>query len=76
VSALRPIPVAQPSCFIAGSKDLVRQFVPGYDLYADAGANCTDLRFARIIDGAGHWVQQEASDEVSAALLAFLASLD
>jgi pimeloyl-ACP methyl ester carboxylesterase len=69
-------PVAQPSCFIAGSKDLVRRFVPGYDLYADVGANCTDLRITRIVDGAGHWVQQEAPHEVNAALLEFLASLD
>jgi pimeloyl-ACP methyl ester carboxylesterase len=69
-------PVAQPSCFIAGSKDLVRHFVPGYDLYADVDTNCTDLRFSRIIEGAGHWVQQEAPDKVTAALLAFLASLD
>jgi pimeloyl-ACP methyl ester carboxylesterase len=69
-------PVAQPSCFIAGSKDLVRSFVPGYDLYADVATNCEDLRFSRIIDGAGHWVQQEAPDKVTAALLAFLASLD
>jgi epoxide hydrolase A/B len=69
-------PVAQPSCFIAGSKDLVRRFVPGYDLYADVATNCEDLRFSRIIDGAGHWVQQEAPDKVTAALLAFLASLD
>jgi pimeloyl-ACP methyl ester carboxylesterase len=69
-------PVAQPSCFIAGSRDLVRHIVPGYDLYADVAVNCTDLRFSRIIDGAGHWVQQEAPDEVTAVLLAFLASLD
>ena len=61
---------------MAGSKDLVRHFVPGYDLYADVATNCTDLRFTRIIDGAGHWVQQEAPDEVTAALLEFLASLD
>jgi pimeloyl-ACP methyl ester carboxylesterase len=69
-------PVAQPSCFIAGSKDLVRQFVPGYDLYADVGMSCTDLRFSRIIEGAGHWVQQEAPREVTTAMLEFLASLD
>jgi pimeloyl-ACP methyl ester carboxylesterase len=68
-------PVAQPSCFIAGSKDLVRHFVPNYDLYADVAANCTDLRLSRIIEGAGHWVQQEAPDEVTEALLAFLKSL-
>jgi pimeloyl-ACP methyl ester carboxylesterase len=69
-------PVAQPSCFIAGSNDLVRHFVPGYDLYADVAANCTDLRSTRIVDGAGHWVQQEAPREVTAALLDFLASLE
>jgi len=69
-------PVAQPSCFIAGSKDIVRRFVPGHDLYDDVATNCTDLRLARIIDGAGHWVQQEAPRDVNAALLEFLASLD
>ena len=69
-------PVAQPSCFIAGAKDIVRRFVPGHDLYDDVAVNCTDLRFARIIDGAGHWVQQEAPRDVTAALLEFLASLD
>jgi pimeloyl-ACP methyl ester carboxylesterase len=69
-------PVAQPSCFIAGSKDIVRRFVPGHDLYDDVATNCTDLRLARIIEGAGHWVQQEAPREVNAALLEFLASLD
>jgi len=69
------LPVAQPCCFIAGSKDLVRHFVPNYDLYADVAVNCTDLRFERIIEGVGHWVQQEAPDEVTAALLEFLAAL-
>jgi len=68
-------PVAQPSCFIAGSKDLVRRFVPDYDLYADVAVNCTDLRCKRIIEGAGHWVQQEAPEEVTQALLDFLNTL-
>ena len=68
-------PVEQPSCFIAGSKDVVRRFVPNYDAYEDVANNCTDLRFAEIIDGAGHWVQQEAPSEVNTALLRFLASL-
>ena len=67
-------PVHQPSCFIAGSKDVVRSFVPGMDLYADAGLNCTDFRFTHIIDGVGHWVQQEAPDAVNEALLRFLGS--
>jgi pimeloyl-ACP methyl ester carboxylesterase len=65
-------PVRQPSCFIGGSKDVVRYFVPGMDLYADPGSHCTDLRLAVIIEGAGHWVQQEAPAAVNEALLRFL----
>ena len=29
-----------------------------------------------LVDGAGHWVQQEAAEETNAALLNFLAGLD
>ena len=68
-------PVTQPSCFIAGSKDIVRRFVPDHDLYDNVAMNCADLRFSRIIDGAGHWVQQEAPRDTTAALLEFLTSL-
>ena len=63
------------SCFIAGGKDIVRRFVPDHDLYENVAMNCTDLRLRRVIEGAGHWVQQEAPREVNAALLEFLASL-
>jgi len=68
-------PIAQPSCFIAGAKDIVRHFVPNLDLYEDVGGHCTDFRFSKIIEGAGHWVQQEAPEQVNAALLEFLDSL-
>jgi pimeloyl-ACP methyl ester carboxylesterase len=34
----------------------------------------TDLRAKIILDGAGHWVQQERPDEVNAALIDFLKS--
>ena len=69
-------PIQQPCCFIAGSRDPVRHFVPGRDLYEDVGRHCDDLRFSKIIDGAGHWVQQEAPEPVTEALLDFLSSLD
>jgi pimeloyl-ACP methyl ester carboxylesterase len=45
------------------------------DLYADPGDNCTDLRVVSVIEGAGHWVQQEAPEEVNEALLRFLNGL-
>ena len=31
-----------------------------------------DLRGTVLVEGAGHWVQQEAPDEVNAALIGFL----
>ncbi|MEO1994634.1 MAG: alpha/beta hydrolase, partial [Planctomycetaceae bacterium] len=72
---LSQLQVHQPSGFIAGELDPVRTFVPGVDLYAGAGANCTDFRGSTIINGKGHWIQQEATDEVTGALLAFLDEL-
>jgi pimeloyl-ACP methyl ester carboxylesterase len=68
--------IQQPSCFIAGSRDPVRHFVPGRDLYEDVGRHYLDLRFSQIIEGAGRWVQQEAPMQVTEALLDFLATLD
>jgi len=67
--------IVQPSCFIAGERDLVRSFVPGTDLYGSPGIGCSDFRGSTIIPGIGHWVQQEAPDETNAALEIFLRSL-
>jgi pimeloyl-ACP methyl ester carboxylesterase len=67
--------IRQPSCFIAGALDPVRHFLPGVDGFAHAGAACDDFRGTTIIDGAGHWVQQEAPTEVNAALDRFIAGL-
>jgi len=64
--------IEQPSAFIAGSLDPVLTFVPGVDLLAVMRDKVADLRLARLIDGAGHWVQQERPAEVNAALLEFL----
>ena len=32
----------------------------------------TNLKGKMLLDGAGHWIQQERPDEVNAALIAFL----
>jgi pimeloyl-ACP methyl ester carboxylesterase len=69
-------PVDQPSCFIGGSKDVVRTFVPGLDLYQTPDVHCSDMRVSRVIEGAGHWVQQEVPEEVNIVLLEFLNSLN
>jgi pimeloyl-ACP methyl ester carboxylesterase len=65
----------QPTAFIAGERDGVRTFIPGLDLFADAGAACTDFRGTTIIPGVGHWVQQEAAEATNATLDAFVDSL-
>lgn len=67
--------VAQPACFIAGERDPVRRFVPGMDLYADAGAGCADFRGTTLVPNAGHWVQQEAPEATNRALEAFVRRL-
>ena len=72
---LSDLTVDQPSYFIAGALDAVRTFIPGVDMYANPGANCTDFRGATIIEGEGHWIQQEAPNQVNHALLGFLADL-
>lgn len=68
-------PLTQPSCFIGGEHDPVRNFVPGIDMFEMAGMACADFRGTTIVEGAGHWVQQEAPEATNAALEAFLDSL-
>jgi len=67
--------LSQPATFIGGALDMVRNFVDGLDTYDFAAVACDDFRGTTLIDGAGHWVQQEAPDQVNAALDTFLASL-
>ncbi len=60
-----------PSCFIAGKSDWGVYQKPG-DLEAMRGTVCTNMLGCHLIDGAGHWVQQEQPEAVSRLLLGFL----
>jgi pimeloyl-ACP methyl ester carboxylesterase len=60
--------VTQPAFFLTGSRDPVALFMPAQAMEGWV----TDLRASVVLDGAGHWVQQERPDEVNAALLAWL----
>ncbi len=75
LAEFRGVPLTLPTCFIGGEHDPVRSFVPGVDSFSMAGMACTDFRGATIVEGAGHWVQQEAPDATNAALEAFLSGL-
>jgi len=64
--------IHQPSLFIAGSRDSVITGLIGAKRVGDMERVLPNLRKKLIIDGAGHWVQQERADEVNAALIEFL----
>jgi pimeloyl-ACP methyl ester carboxylesterase len=64
--------IAQPSLFIAGSKDAVITGLIGAKRIADMERILPNLRRKLILDGAGHWIQQERANDVNAALIAFL----
>ena len=61
----------KPALFVAGSADVVIMMTPPSIMEGFV----TDLRGCVIVDGAGHWVQQERPDEVNEALLGFLADV-
>ncbi|NWG72853.1 MAG: alpha/beta hydrolase [Parvularculaceae bacterium] len=60
-----------PSCFIAGKSDWGVYQKPG-DFEKMQGSACTRMLGCHLIDGAGHWVQQEQPEKVSRLLVEFL----
>lgn len=64
--------VRQPALFVTGSRDPARN-PPAIDRLREVVA---DLRVFAILDGCGHWTQQERPAEVTALLREFLRSLD
>lgn len=60
-----------PAAFIAGKQDWgVQQRAGAFE--AMRSQACSDMRLCELIDGAGHWVQQEQPEAVSRLLLQFL----
>jgi pimeloyl-ACP methyl ester carboxylesterase len=60
-----------PSCFIAGKSDWGIYQRPG-DIDAMQTSACTQMLGCHLVDGAGHWVQQEQPEKVTKLLIAFL----
>lgn len=61
-----------PACFIAGRSDWGTYQKPG-DFEAMQASACTQLTGVHLVDGAGHWVQQEQPEAVVRLLLQLLA---
>jgi pimeloyl-ACP methyl ester carboxylesterase len=62
-----------PSLFIGGKSDWGVFQVPGAFERMQSTA-CTQMRGAHLIDGAGHWLEQEQPEQVSQLLIQFLKS--
>ncbi|MFN0313829.1 MAG: alpha/beta fold hydrolase [Burkholderiales bacterium] len=60
-----------PSCFIGGKSDWGVFQKPG-DFEAMQNKACTNMVGCHLVEGAGHWVQQEQPEKVSRLLLEFL----
>jgi pimeloyl-ACP methyl ester carboxylesterase len=60
--------IEQPALFLTGERDPVRRFMPAEAM----DGWVTDLRESIVVGGAGHWVQQEAPEAVSDALVGWL----
>jgi pimeloyl-ACP methyl ester carboxylesterase len=62
-----------PATFISGAKDWGNYQEPG--AIENFPKSCTQFKGVTLIDGAGHWPQQEQPEKVTEAILAFLKSL-
>ena len=66
--------IDQPSMFISGASDWGTYQSPGsFERMQDIA--CTDMRSVHLVEGAGHWVQQEQAQTTSRLLLEFLGGL-
>ena len=67
--------IQQPALFIAGTRDPVIAGPMGRKALDALPQAVPGLRRTVMIEGAGHWIQQERPEEVNAALIEFLAEL-
>ncbi len=63
--------IDQPSLYIAGSADWGSYQSPGA-LERMQDEACTDMRGVHMVEGAGHWIQQEQPEETARLITAFL----
>ena len=65
--------IERPSLFVSGASDWgVCQNPGGFERMQSAV--CTDMRGVHLLEGAGHWVQQEQSEKTARLLVEFFKS--
>ncbi|HVZ69098.1 MAG TPA: alpha/beta hydrolase [Rhizomicrobium sp.] len=67
--------IEQPALFIGGSKDPAFNLAGRGDPLAIMRKEVPDLRVADVLQGCGHWTQQERPQDVNARLIPWLKSL-
>jgi pimeloyl-ACP methyl ester carboxylesterase len=67
--------IEQPAFFVGGTKDPAFNLAGRGDPIAIMRKEVTDLRVADVLEGSGHWTQQERPAEVNARLIPWLKSL-
>lgn len=74
LAAFHGKPIEQPSLFIGGSRDGPTVWgAPAIDRFPET---LPGLVRSEILDGAGHWTQQERPEQTNALLIEFLQGLD
>jgi pimeloyl-ACP methyl ester carboxylesterase len=69
-------PVTVPALFIAGDRDVVISGPGTREMLARLRDVVPELREPVLLEGCGHWTQQERPDEVSKAMIGFIRELD
>jgi pimeloyl-ACP methyl ester carboxylesterase len=67
--------IRQPALFIAGSRDGVLRFPASMAQIEAYPRTLPGCRGVHILEGAGHWIQQERAEEVSRLVVDFLKGL-
>jgi pimeloyl-ACP methyl ester carboxylesterase len=67
--------IEQPALFAGGSRDLVLTMFGRMDFVPQMRSQIPDLRGWDVLEGCGHWTQQERAREVNDRLLAWLGGL-
>ena len=77
LAAWQNAPLTAPSLFVAGERDLVVNWPMVRDVIPMLSElSMPNLSKSVLIEGSGHWVQQERPSQVNELLIEFLAGLD
>ena len=67
--------IEQPALFISGTRDLAFNMLGGPDPIELMRVQVPHLQVAEVLEGCGHWTQQERPAEVNALLIPWLKGL-